>query len=111
MSLEGLEKTVIGTALGPIPLWAPPGSLQGERPVVLTITGSWAKHDTMSLTPKIVGPWGWDAVLMHLPGNDTPELAETSVAAWARAVEELLEQANWKLQQVGGGGASTALAV
>lgn len=92
MSLARLQRKEVATALGVIPVWAPPGDLESERPVLLTITGAWADGETMTRLPEVVGP-GWTAVLMRLPGNDTPPLAETSIAAWAGAVDELIATA------------------
>jgi len=85
-----MQTTVVQTSLGPIPLWAPAGALASARPVVLVITGAWAEPADMIKTPAVVGP-GWDAAVMRLPGNGTPALAETSIAAWSRAVGELVE--------------------
>ncbi|HLZ73558.1 alpha/beta hydrolase [Phenylobacterium sp.] len=87
-----MQSTVIRTRLGPIPLWSPPGALTSAKPLVLVITGAWAEADDMMKTPAVVGP-SWDAAVMRLPGNGTPALAETSIAAWARAVSELVETA------------------
>jgi len=85
-----MQTTVAQTSLGPIPLWAPADALASAKPVVLVITGAWAEPDDMIKTAAVVGP-DWDAVVMRLPGNGTPALAETSIAAWARAVGELVE--------------------
>lgn len=85
-----MQMTVAQTGLGPIPLWAPDGALASERPIVLVITGAWAQPNDMIMTSKVVAP-AWDAAVMRLPGNGTPELAETSVPAWSRAVGELVD--------------------
>mgnify|MGYP001553401090 CR=1 FL=1 len=85
-----MQTTVVQTSLGPIPLRAPPGALASRKPVVLVVTGAWAEADDMSRTHEVVGP-AWDAAVMRLPGNGTPALSETSVAAWARAVGELVD--------------------
>jgi len=87
-----MQTTVVQTGLGPIPLSSPPGALASGKPIVLVITGAWAAADDMVRTPAVVAP-AWDAAVMRLPGNGTPELAETSVAAWAAAVSELVETA------------------
>src|SRR3954462_3825960 len=87
-----MQTSVLQTSLGPIPLRAPPGALASERPMVLAITGAWAEPEDMIKLPAVVAP-AWDAAVMRLPGNGTPDLAETSVAAWARAVGELVEAA------------------
>lgn len=87
-----MQMTVIQTGLGPIPLWSPAGALESAKPLVLVITGAWAEPDDMIKTPAVVAP-AWDAAVMRLPGNGTPALAETSIAAWARAVGELIETA------------------
>lgn len=85
-----MQVTVVQTRLGPIPLWSPAGALTSAKPVVLTITGAWAEPDDMIKIPSVVGP-SWDAALMRLPGNGVPALTETSIAAWARAVSELID--------------------
>lgn len=85
-----MQVTVVQTGLGPIPLWSPAGALTSAKPIVLVITGAWAEPDDMIKIPGVVGP-AWDAVVMRLPGNGTPALAETSIAAWARAVSELVD--------------------
>src|ERR1700735_3399505 len=87
-----MQTSVVQTGLGPIPLWSPSGALGSTRPVVLVITGAWAPADEMIKTADVVGP-AWDAVVMRLPGNGTPILAETSVEAWGRAVGELVATA------------------
>jgi pimeloyl-ACP methyl ester carboxylesterase len=87
-----MQMTPVQTHLGPIPLWSPPGALGSAKPVVLAITGAWAEPDDMMKLPAVVGP-AWDAAVMRLPGNGTPPLAETSIAAWAKAVGELVETA------------------
>jgi pimeloyl-ACP methyl ester carboxylesterase len=87
-----MQLTVIQTGLGPIPLWSPAGALESAKPLVLVITGAWAEPDDMIKTPAVVAP-AWDAAVMRLPGNQTPALAETSIAAWARAVGELIDSA------------------
>ncbi|THD59342.1 alpha/beta hydrolase [Phenylobacterium sp.] len=84
-----MQTTVVQTGLGPIPLWAPPGALTSAKPMVLVITGAWAPADEMIRTAQVVGP-AWDAAVMRLPGNGTPVLAETSVAAWGGAVSDLI---------------------
>jgi pimeloyl-ACP methyl ester carboxylesterase len=63
--------------------------MTSRGPVILTITGAWADREMMTKLPQVVGP-AWDAVLMRLPGNETPWLEETSIAAWGRAVRELV---------------------
>ncbi|HZZ67576.1 MAG TPA: alpha/beta hydrolase [Phenylobacterium sp.] len=87
-----MQMTPVQTRFGPIPLWSPPGALASAGPVVLAITGAWAEPDDMMKTPAVVAP-AWDAAVMRLPGNGTPMLAETSIAAWAKAVGELVETA------------------
>jgi pimeloyl-ACP methyl ester carboxylesterase len=87
-----MQPTVIRTRLGPIPLWSPPGALASAKPIVLAITGAWAEPNDMIRLPAVVGP-AWDAAVMRLPGNGTPRLAETSIAAWACAVGELVDTA------------------
>ncbi|MBS0363742.1 MAG: alpha/beta hydrolase [Proteobacteria bacterium] len=87
--LRTMERTDVTTRLGIIPLWAPPGALASEKPFMLVITGAWAEPDDMIRTPGVLGP-AWDGGVMRLPGNGTPHLAETSIAAWAAAVDELI---------------------
>jgi pimeloyl-ACP methyl ester carboxylesterase len=60
--------------------------------MVLAITGAWAEPEDMIRLPAVVAP-AWDAAVMRLPGNGTPPLAQTSIAAWGRAVGELLDTA------------------
>ncbi|MFL5295689.1 MAG: alpha/beta fold hydrolase [Phenylobacterium sp.] len=90
MSLETMQPTEIRTSLGIIPIWSLPGALTSTKPIVLSITGAWASPRDMEKTPALVGP-DWDAATMRLPGNGTPQLAETSIAAWARAAGELID--------------------
>jgi pimeloyl-ACP methyl ester carboxylesterase len=87
-----MQTSTVQTRLGPIPLWAPPGALASTRPLVLVITGAWAEPNDMIKTPAVVGP-AWDAAVMRLPGNGTPPLSETSIAAWASAVGDLADTA------------------
>jgi pimeloyl-ACP methyl ester carboxylesterase len=87
-----MQTTVVQTSLGPIPLRAPPGALASKKPVVLAITGAWAEANDMSRTHEVVGP-AWDAAVIRLPGNGTPALSETSVAAWAQALGEVIDTA------------------
>ncbi|HEX3888001.1 MAG TPA: alpha/beta hydrolase [Phenylobacterium sp.] len=87
-----MQMTPVQTRLGPIPLWSPPGALASAKPAVLAITGACAEPDDMMKTPAVVAP-AWDAAVVRLPGNGTPVLAETSIAAWATAVGELVETA------------------
>jgi len=87
-----MQVTVVETSLGSIPLWAPPGALASARPMVLAITGAWAEPEDMIKLPAVVAP-AWDAAVMRLPGNGTPPLAETSIAAWARAVDQMVARA------------------
>jgi pimeloyl-ACP methyl ester carboxylesterase len=87
-----MQTTVVQTHLGPIPLRHSPGALLPDRPVVMAITGAWAEPQDMIKTPAVVGP-AWEAAVMRLPGNHAPELAETSVEAWAQAVSELVDGA------------------
>jgi len=86
-----MQMAVAQTSLGPIPLWTPPGAVASRKPVVLAITGAWADAKDMIRTHEVVAP-AWDAAVMRLPGNGTPPLAETSVAGWARAVGEVVDQ-------------------
>jgi pimeloyl-ACP methyl ester carboxylesterase len=84
-----MERTEVITPLGPVPLWAQAGALASDKPILLVITGAWAEPDDMMKTPQVVAP-AWDAAVMRLPGNGTPWLAETSIAAWGRAVDALI---------------------
>ncbi len=86
-----MEPTTIETALGPIPIWSHPGALVSAKPVILAITGAWAGADDMTALQGVVGP-AWDACVMRLPGNGVPDLAETSIAAWARAAGEAIDR-------------------
>jgi hypothetical protein len=88
---RGLVETIAATSFGPIPLWTLPGSLESDKPVILCITGAWATPEDMTGLPAAVAP-DWDALIMRLPGNGTPELSETSVEAWGRAVDDLIAQ-------------------
>jgi hypothetical protein len=92
VDLELTEPMVIETSLGPIPVWHLPGMLASRKPVILTLTGAWASPDVMGKMQRVVGE-DWDAGLMRLPGNGAPPLTETSIAAWSRALGELVESA------------------
>src|SRR5689334_17528325 len=85
-----MERTDVVTRQGVIPLWAPPSVWGSARPGVLVITGAWADASDMIHLHRVLDPEGWDAAVMRLPGNETPVLAETSIAAWAAAVDELI---------------------
>ena len=81
------------TALGPIPVWSHPGALTSAKPVVLAITGAWAGADDMIAPPRAWSGRSGTPAVMRLPGQrDVPDLAETSVAAWARAVSEMIDR-------------------
>ena len=88
---RGLVEATVETSFGPVPLWSLPGALTGSKPLILCITGAWAEAADMTGLPAVVAP-DWDAVIMRLPGNETPALSETSVAAWGRAVSEVIEK-------------------
>lgn len=92
MSLASLTRTEFRTELGVVPLWHAPGALASDRPVLVTVTGAFATADTMSRMQAVVGP-GCDCFLMHLPGNHTPALREASVAAYARALQAVIQEA------------------
>jgi hypothetical protein len=90
VSLEALQKTEVATTLGPLWLWARPGAFEATRPAILTVTGAFAGADVMSRLPELMGE-ACDCVLVHLPGNHSPLLRETSVAAFAQALGEAIE--------------------
>jgi pimeloyl-ACP methyl ester carboxylesterase len=82
-----MEKLELQTALGPIWLW---GRASG-RPTLLIVTGAFADFGVMEhfapLLPEL------DVLRAHLPGNHCPRLGETSIAAFAAALDEALRQA------------------
>jgi hypothetical protein len=92
LSLASLTRTEFRTDLGIVPLWHWPGALESDRPMMVTVTGSFADPDAMSKMQQVVGD-GCDCFLMHLPGNHTPPLAEASVGAFARALDQVLRMA------------------
>ncbi|MCR5877647.1 alpha/beta hydrolase [Phenylobacterium sp. J367] len=91
MSLPSLTHTDFPTGLGTIPLWHRAGALDSAKPVMLTVTGTFAPITTMSKMQQVVGD-GTDCFLMHLPGNHSPPLAEATVAAYARALSEVIDR-------------------
>lgn len=82
-----MEKLELPTPLGPVWLW---GRARG-RPTLLIVTGAFADAGVMDhfarLLPQI------DVLRTHLPGNHCPPLSETSIAAYAAALDEALRQA------------------
>ena len=91
MSLDRLHQTVFETSLGPLPLWSETGALASRRPVVVTITSAFADPDHMSRMQQVLGEAA-TAVLMHLPGDRPSPLRQTSIAAFARALGEVVER-------------------
>lgn len=87
-----LVKTEFTTAEGAIWLWHGASALTSAKPVLLTITGAFAPEKAMSKIQSVVGD-GCEAVLMNLPGNHCPWLADRSVAAVSRALEEVIRGA------------------
>ncbi len=84
-----MTRTEFRTELGVIPLWHAAGARESRKPVMLTITGAFAHPDTMTKLQAVVGP-ACDCFLMHLPGNHAPALAQATVAAFARALSEVI---------------------
>lgn len=78
----------VETSLGPVWLW---GRDTG-RPILLVITGAFAAAD-LFWRMQAHFPTA-DILRVHLPGNHCPELAETSVRAFAAAIDEALA-ARW----------------
>jgi hypothetical protein len=89
VSLDRLHQTVFETSLGPLPLWSEMGALTSQRPVVVTITSAFADPDYMSRMQQVLGDAA-AALLMHLPGDTPSPLRETSIAAFARALGEVV---------------------
>jgi len=92
LSPNNLIKTEFSTAGGPIWLWHGPEGLTSDKPVLLTITGAFAGENAMSKMQAVVGS-DCDAVLMNLPGNLCPPLAEATPEAFARALDEVIPRA------------------
>lgn len=76
----------VETSLGIIPVFGKPTG----RLSVLVITGAWAHPETGHRLGTILPEY--DFLIARLPGNRSPELAETSIAAWASAFDELADQ-------------------
>jgi hypothetical protein len=91
VSLDSLSKTVFETSLGPVPVWSDKGALESDRPALVTITSAFADRDHMSRMQQVVGDEA-DAFLVHLPGVVWPIPPNTSVAAFAAAVSEILNR-------------------
>jgi pimeloyl-ACP methyl ester carboxylesterase len=62
-----------------------------DRPAVLGISGAFAKPDEMERLPLITEP-ARAGFVTHLPGNHCPPLRETSIEAFAQALDEVLAQ-------------------
>jgi pimeloyl-ACP methyl ester carboxylesterase len=84
-----MTRTDFRTQLGVVPLWHAAGARESRKPVMLTVTGAFAHPDTMTKLQAVVGPV-CDCFLMHLPGNHAPMLKEATVAAFARALSEVI---------------------
>lgn len=85
-SLEVTSRT-FETSLGSIPVTGWFG-----RPLsVLAITGAFATRDSMSMLPNTLAP-RYGGLVAHLPGNHSPRLSETSISAYARAFDEVIDQ-------------------
>jgi pimeloyl-ACP methyl ester carboxylesterase len=92
LSLASLTRTDFRTELGVLPLWHVDGSLAGERPAIIAVTGAFAGADTMTKLPQVMGE-ACDCFVMHLPGNHAPTLREVGVRPYARALEAVIGQA------------------
>lgn len=90
----------IPTALGPVWLW---GRDTG-RPILLVISGAFAEENffcqIQDRFPEA------DVLRTHLPGNHCPELADTSIQAYATALDTALV-ALWRKRPVFAFGVST----
>ncbi len=89
VSLDRLRQTVFETSLGPLSLWSERGALASRRPVVVTITSTFADPDHMSRMQQVLGEAA-TAVLMHLPGDRPSPLRQTSITAFAQALGEVV---------------------
>lgn len=79
------QKIEVETPLGPVWLW---GRGDTGAPVLLLITGAFAKVDTLNRTGAALE--GVDVWRAHLPGNHSPELAATSIGAYSAAFSHAL---------------------
>ena len=79
------EPLIVETSLGGVPVW---GAFESDRPVVLGISGAFPLEDGMA--GLVVE--GADSASLHLPGMFSPVTAELSVAAFARAFDEVVGQ-------------------
>ena len=80
-----LEERTIQTSLGPVPL----RGVFDQPLTVLAITGMLAAADDMARLPIVVAPTG--GVVARLPGHGGPTLAQTSIDAFARAFDEVVQ--------------------
>lgn len=113
MSLAALTRTAFPTALGEVPLWRDPATLESQRPVVLFINRPLAPTTTFDTLRMAVGGQA-DLYWMQMPGDQAPHLNSASMAAFAAAVGEVIGQAFGErpvLLAGQGMGATLALAV
>lgn len=113
MSLAALAKTVFATALGDAPLWHGPGALESGRTAVLFINRPLAPATAFEALRAAIGPTA-DLFWMQMPGDQAPHLSQTSLAAFAATVAEVIAQAFGErpvLLAGQGMGATLALAV
>jgi pimeloyl-ACP methyl ester carboxylesterase len=86
MAVE-LRTVNVETSLGVIPVT---GTFGDRKLAALAITGAFADADQMARHPETVAP-EFDGYVAHLPGWITPPLSETSIPAFARAFDEVLQ--------------------
>ena len=86
-----MQKHIFRTTAGEIWLWGDAELLSTDRPVVLFINGAFSIKRPRSFELPDLAP---GAVVMnaHLPGNHCPRLTSHSVAVYAAAYAEVLDQ-------------------
>ncbi len=84
MSLPSQIKTAFATPLGVVPLWHSAGALESRRPVVLFINRPLAPTTPFEALRAAVGTEA-DLFWMQMPGDRSPHLSESSLAAFADA--------------------------
>jgi pimeloyl-ACP methyl ester carboxylesterase len=85
-----MPKIDFATRLGEISLWGDPDRLGSDRPAVLALPGVFARIDGFWFQLQEKLPEA-DVFATQLPGHRSPPLAETSVAAFAEAFDEVIQ--------------------
>lgn len=80
------DRCEVPTSLGPLWFYGRPSG----RPTLLVITGIGAQASVMDHLPPLLPDL--DVLRMHLPGNHSPRLAESSVEAFSLGLNEALQQ-------------------